>query len=79
MAANMVRNLHNALKRWPISTTVWMDSMVDTSILRCSGRISGYNPIYIEGGLFGKKLIAHTHEQIMHLAVANTMANVQNM
>ena len=29
MAANMVRNLHKALKRWPIvSTTVWMDSMV---------------------------------------------------
>ena len=29
MAANMVRNLHNALKRWPIvTTTVWMDSMV---------------------------------------------------
>ena len=29
MAANMVWNLHNALKRWPIVTTaVWMDSMV---------------------------------------------------
>jgi len=29
MAANMVRKLHKALKRWPIvSTTVWMDSMV---------------------------------------------------
>ena len=29
MAANMVRNLHKGLKRWPIvSTTVWMDSMV---------------------------------------------------
>ena len=29
MAANTVRNLHKALKRWPtVSTTVWMDSMV---------------------------------------------------
>ena len=50
----------------------------DTNILRCSGRISGYSPIYIEGRLFGEKLIAHTHEQIMHLGVANTMANIRN-
>ena len=29
IAANMVRNLQNALKRWPIvTTTVWIDSMV---------------------------------------------------
>ncbi|XP_068758104.1 uncharacterized protein [Montipora capricornis] len=29
MAANMVQNLHNTLKRWPIvTTTVWMDSLV---------------------------------------------------
>ena len=29
MAANMARDLHNALKRWPIVTTiVWRDSMV---------------------------------------------------
>ena len=29
IAANMVQNLQNALKRWPIvTTTVWMDSMV---------------------------------------------------
>ena len=50
----------------------------DRNILRCSGRIPGYNPVYIEGGLFGEKLIAHAHEQIMHLGVANTMANVRN-
>jgi len=48
------------------------------NILRCSGRIPDYNPIYVEGGLFGEKLIAHAHEQIMHLGVANTMANVRN-
>ena len=47
------------------------------NILRCSGRIPAYNPIYIEGGLFGEKLIAHAHEQIMHLGVANTMAQVR--
>ena len=29
MAANLVRNLHKALGRWPIvSTTMWMDSLV---------------------------------------------------
>ena len=29
MAANMAKNLHGALQRWPISsTTIWMDSMV---------------------------------------------------
>ena len=29
IAANMVQNLQNELKRWPIvTTTVWMDSMV---------------------------------------------------
>ena len=29
MAANMAKNLHSALQRWPISsTTIWMDSMV---------------------------------------------------
>ena len=48
----------------------------DTSSLRCKGRIPGYNPIYIEGGMFGEKLITHTHEQIMHLEVANTMTNI---
>ena len=39
MAANMVRNLHNALKRWPIvSTTVWMDSMVTLYWIRNPGK-----------------------------------------
>ena len=41
------------------------------------GRIPGYNTVYIDRGLFGKKLIAHVHEQIMHLGVANTMAHIQ--
>ena len=39
MAANMVRDLHNALKRWPIiSTTVWMHSMVDLYWIRNPGK-----------------------------------------
>ena len=33
----------------------------DRNILRCSGRIPDYNPIYFEEGLFGEKLIAHAH------------------
>ena len=61
-----------------LQTPGWELVKDNTSILRCSGRISGYNPIYIEGGLFGEKLIAHTHEQITHLGVANTMANIRN-
>ena len=80
--------IRNAKKRWikkvqsstspNLRTPGWELVKDDTSILRCSGRISGYNPIYIEGGLFGEKLIAHTHEQIMHLGVANTMANIKD-
>ena len=39
MAANMVRNLQNALKRWPIvTTTVWMDSMVALYWIRKPGK-----------------------------------------
>ena len=39
MAANMVRNLHNELKRWPIAfTTVWMDSMVALYWIRNPGK-----------------------------------------
>ena len=39
MAANMVRNLQNALKGWPIvTTTVWMDSMVALYWIRNPGR-----------------------------------------
>ena len=48
------------------------------NILRCNGRIPDYNPLFIEGGPFGEKLIAHTHEQIMQLGVTNTMTTVPN-
>ena len=48
------------------------------NILGCWGRVPGYNPIYIEGGLFGEKLTAHVHKQIMHLGVENTVSHVRN-
>ena len=60
-----------------LQTPGWDLVKDNRNILRCSGRIPGYNPVYVEGGLFGEKLIAHAHEQIMHLGVANTMAHVR--
>jgi hypothetical protein len=46
----------------------------NTNILKCKGRVRGYTPTFIERGLFAEKLITHTHNQIMHLGVANTIA-----
>lgn len=40
----------------------------DTGILKCHGRIPGYQPTYIEGGKFANKLIRHVHEDISTLA-----------
>eukprot|EP00795_Rhopilema_esculentum_P006372 gene6372-biopygen7981 len=44
-----------------------------TGMLRCQGRIQGYQPIYLEKSLFTEKLIRHTHRKVMHMGVANTM------
>ena len=33
-----------------------------TGVLKCYGRISGYQPIYIEEGEFANKLIRHAHK-----------------
>lgn len=33
----------------------------ETNILKCSGRIQGYNPVYLEDGPFIQKLIQHVH------------------
>ena len=62
----------NAKKRWikkvqsctspNLETPGWELVKDNTGILSCSGRFSGYNPIYIEGGLFSEKRIAHKHE-----------------
>ena len=46
----------------------------ETNILKCSGRIQGYNPVYLEDGPFTQRLIQHVHAQLKHLGVANTMA-----
>ena len=50
-----------------------------TKILKCKGRIQGYSPVYLEGGLFVEKLIQHVHEQIKHLGIANTMASIREV
>ena len=49
-----------------------------TGILKCKGRIQGYQPTYIDGGMFAEKLIRYTHEQILHFGSANTMAEIRN-
>ena len=46
----------------------------ETNILKCSGRIQGYNPVYLGDGPFTQKLIQHFHAQLKHLGEANTMA-----
>ena len=46
----------------------------DSGLLKCKGRIPGYQPIYLEGGDFTDKLIMHTHNEISHFGIANTMA-----
>jgi hypothetical protein len=45
-----------------------------TKVLKCKERVHGYEPIYLDGGRFVEKLIAHTHNKIKHFGVANTMA-----
>ena len=46
----------------------------ETNLLKCTLKIQGYNPIYIEDALFTQKLIQHAYAQIKHLRVANIMA-----
>ena len=48
-----------------------------TGVLKCEGRVKGYRPMYLPGGPLAEKLVAHVHNQIMHLGVANTMASVR--
>ena len=45
----------------------------DKGILRCKGRITGYQPIYIEGSFFGDMLILHVN----HLGIPNAMAAIR--
>lgn len=46
-----------------------------TGIQRTDSR---YQPTYFEGGMFVEKLIWYTHVQILHLGIANTMAEIRN-
>jgi hypothetical protein len=48
-----------------------------TEIRRCHGRIPNYKPVYLEDGIFVRKLIRHVHERVMHLGVASTMVEVR--
>ena len=57
--------------RWKLGTEE------SSGVLKCHGRIPGYQPIYIERGEFANKLIRHVHEDIKHVGVANTMAAVK--
>ena len=60
-----------------LETPGWRLIKDETGVLKCIGRIPGYNPIYLEDGLFASKLIRHTHEEIRHLGIANTMSTLR--
>ena len=46
-------------------------------ILKCKGRIRGYEPVFIPIGDFATKLILRVHRQVNHLGNANTMSAIQ--
>ena len=48
-----------------------------TGILKCAGRVQGYNQIYLENGVFVQKLVQCVHQKIGHLGVASTMATLK--
>ena len=49
----------------------------ETKVLKCQGRIPNYTPVYLEVGVFVRKLIRHVHEKVMHLGIASTMAEIR--
>lgn len=55
----------------------WTIVKDDRGILRCKGRITGYQPIYLEKGVFTDKLIRHVHKEGLHLGIPNTMAAIR--
>ena len=65
-------------KDWPdIQSPGWrLVEERDAGILKCEGRVTNYQPIYLGGGAFEDKLISHVHNQIMHLGISNTMATL---
>ena len=46
-------------------------------VLKCEGRIAGYQPIYLREGTFVNRLIAHVHNESIHLGVASTMSLIR--
>ena len=60
-----------------LETPGWKVVKDDKGILRCKGRIVGYQPIYIEKGVFADKLIRHVHTELNHLGIPNTMAAIR--
>ena len=56
----------------------WWKLIEDTTngVLKCEGRIAGYQPTYLREGTFVNKLIAHVHNE-MHLGVASTMSLIR--
>jgi hypothetical protein len=48
-----------------------------TKVLKCQGRIPNYTPVYLEDGLFVRKLIMCVHENVMHLGIASTIAEIR--
>ena len=49
----------------------------ETKVLKCQGRIPKYTPVYLEDGVFVRKLIRHVHEKVVHLGIASTMAEIR--
>ena len=60
-----------------LQAPVWDLVKDGRNILGCIGRSPGYNPVCAEGGLFGEKLTAHAHKQIMHQTKVRNGVQVQ--
>ena len=82
-----VEETNNAEKHWvkkvqanvnmDLESPGWTIVKDDKGILRCKGRITGYQPMYIDKGVFADKLIRHIHTEVIHLGIPNTMAAIR--
>jgi hypothetical protein len=45
----------------------------DTGILKCEGRVTNYQPIYLGRGAFENKLITHIHNQVFQIPNGNSV------
>lgn len=62
-----------------LETPGWTIVTDSKGLLRCKGGIAGYQPTYIEKGVFADKLICHVHTEVNHLGIPNTMAAIREM